>query len=63
MTKCFFCKKNIGLLVFRCRLCLQPYCTHHRIPEDHLCNNILKFKDEVVNTPDAVIDNHNYTKL
>lgn len=59
-TKCYFCKKHTGLLVFRCRLCEQPYCTSHRIPEDHLCADLCKVKEEVIKSPEPLVDNHNY---
>jgi len=36
-TKCWLCKKKVGLLGFRCR-CNYVYCSRHRYSDQHICD-------------------------
>jgi predicted nucleic acid binding AN1-type Zn finger protein len=38
-SKCFTCKKKIGLLGNHCKSCDCYYCNSHRLPEDHKCES------------------------
>lgn len=51
-TRCFSCRSKIGLLEFVCNFCKQKFCTHHRLPEDHICPNLeaAKNKHKELNT-------------
>ena len=46
MTRCFSCQSKIGLLEFICIFCKQKFCTHHRLPEDHICPNLESAKNK-----------------
>lgn len=58
-SRCFACRKKIGLLGYRCKSCDCSYCSNHRIPEDHSCEgnfveearNALKKNNTVVAAP------------
>lgn len=36
-SKCIICKRNIGLLGFKCK-CKNVYCVNHKYPEQHQCS-------------------------
>mmetsp|Transcript_20318 Transcript_20318/g.28498 ORF Transcript_20318/g.28498 Transcript_20318/m.28498 type:complete len:146 (+) Transcript_20318:117-554(+) len=36
-TRCWSCKKKVGLLGFRCR-CNYIFCSHHRYADQHTCS-------------------------
>jgi len=36
-TKCWTCKKRVGLLGFKCK-CSYVYCSKHRYPDQHPCD-------------------------
>lgn len=36
-SRCFACKKKVGLLGVHCKGCDCYYCNSHRLPEDHKC--------------------------
>jgi AN1-type zinc finger protein 5/6 len=38
LSRCFLCRKKIGLLGIRCKGCECFYCNGHRLPEDHKCD-------------------------
>lgn len=38
MTKCFYCKKSIEKIPFRCKYCGMVFCRKHRLPENHACS-------------------------
>lgn len=46
MTKCNKCKKEITDLYFHCRYCNQNFCSEHRLPEDHECEELNKYKEQ-----------------
>jgi hypothetical protein len=37
-SKCFTCRKKIGLLGVRCTGCACSYCNAHRLKEQHSCD-------------------------
>ena len=37
-SRCFICKKKVGLLGYQCKGCDCSYCNGHRLPEDHKCD-------------------------
>ena len=43
--RCMHCKKNVGLLGFKCK-CGKIFCSNHLMPECHNCN--YNFKDEQI---------------
>jgi predicted nucleic acid binding AN1-type Zn finger protein len=48
-SKCYACKKKIGLLGIRCKCCDCSYCNGHRLPEDHKCEgNFVEMAKEVI---------------
>jgi hypothetical protein len=36
-SRCFSCRRKVGLLGHRCR-CNHTYCKVHRLPEEHTCD-------------------------
>lgn len=36
-SRCFLCRKKVGLLGYSCKGCDCSYCNSHRLPEDHKC--------------------------
>jgi hypothetical protein len=44
MGQCQFCKKEVDI-PFVCSYCGQSFCSEHRLPENHLCPALQKFKD------------------
>ena len=37
-SRCFACRKKVGLLGVRCTGCDCSYCNAHRLPEHHHCD-------------------------
>jgi hypothetical protein len=46
MTKCNKCNEDIAELYFHCRRCNKNYCSKHRLPEDHECEELKKYKEQ-----------------
>jgi len=44
MVKCAHCGRNIRELPFRCHFCGKYSCSKHRLPEDHNCFGLEKYK-------------------
>lgn len=44
MTECSRCKRRIREVPFNCRYCHKDYCSNHRLPEDHKCKVLEKYK-------------------
>lgn len=42
---CSKCGKKIGGLPFRCHRCHQNFCSEHRLPEDHNCEPLNRYKE------------------
>lgn len=40
MAACDYCADELSGYPFKCRLCQQPFCGSHRLPESHECINI-----------------------
>lgn len=40
MNKCFLCGKKIDGMPFHCWRCGEKFCPDHRLPEDHLCEEV-----------------------
>jgi predicted nucleic acid binding AN1-type Zn finger protein len=38
------CKKKCGLLAMECKGCKKEFCSTHRLPEDHGCECMEKYK-------------------
>ena len=47
--RCFLeeCKKRPDMLIGNCKQCTECFCTKHRLPEDHKCSNLDKFKNDL----------------
>ncbi|MBU0962567.1 MAG: hypothetical protein KKD48_01540 [Nanoarchaeota archaeon] len=43
--KCSYCKRKIINLPFRCKFCGDYFCSCHRLPEDHNCDGLNKYKN------------------
>ncbi|MFX1572698.1 MAG: AN1-type zinc finger domain-containing protein [Promethearchaeota archaeon] len=46
MPDCYFCKKNIDDIPYRCTFCGMLFCNAHRLPENHNCPFDLKKSSE-----------------
>jgi hypothetical protein len=44
VNKCFFCGKGLEYLPYTCRYCGESYCSEHRLPENHYCKGLKKWK-------------------
>jgi len=44
VSRCWECKKKVGLLGIKCR-CGYTFCSKHRYPEDHRCNFDFKARE------------------
>lgn len=47
MVNCSFCGKKLDYLPFECKFCGKYFCTEHRLPENHACVGLEKYKEEV----------------
>ncbi len=47
MGRCEFCKKKCGLLATECKGCKKEFCNHHRLPEDHKCEQYEEYKQDL----------------
>ena len=47
MAKCKFpnCKNKILSVSLSCNGCKKMYCGKHRLPEDHLCENLSNLRE------------------
>ncbi|MHA1196906.1 MAG: hypothetical protein ACTSSM_12495 [Promethearchaeota archaeon] len=45
MNICFYCKKEIKEIPYRCKYCGMLFCNLHRIPENYLCEYNLRKKE------------------
>ena len=41
------CKRKATLIVGDCKKCSNSFCSHHRLPEDHLCSKFEEMKKEL----------------
>ena len=44
MGQCQLCKKKVEM-PFTCSYCGQTFCSEHRLPENHQCPALPKFRD------------------
>lgn len=44
MVECKKCGKELSGLPFTCRYCGAQFCTDHRLPENHECQGLEKWK-------------------
>ncbi len=42
MVRCHFCHQKIEGMPYTCRRCGQPFCSFHRLPENHNCSGHIK---------------------
>ncbi len=45
MAKCTFCGKT-ETLPFTCKFCGGKFCGEHRLPENHECDGLRRFKEQ-----------------
>ena len=45
-NKCHFCKKKLDEFPFTCKFCGNEFCSDHRLPENHKCIGLEKYKEE-----------------
>ncbi len=53
-NNCEYCGKPINGLPFKCKFCGEHFCYDDRLPEDHECIGLAKFKEKVQNGEDGV---------
>jgi len=47
MPECYFCGEKItGYLPFRCSFCGRYFCSDHRLPENHNCQELEEYRKE-----------------
>lgn len=54
MGKCAYCSAK-ERLPFRCKFCGEQFCGKHRLPENHSCIGLEKFKEESRKEPEKWI--------
>ncbi|MFX1377175.1 MAG: AN1-type zinc finger domain-containing protein [Promethearchaeota archaeon] len=47
MSNCYFCRKKIDTIPYRCTFCGMLFCNIHRIPENHDCPFDLRKPSEI----------------
>jgi hypothetical protein len=43
--KCEYCQKVSDELPYKCKFCSGTFCSDHRLPENHECLGLEKYKD------------------
>jgi hypothetical protein len=43
--ECDYCHKISDELPYRCKFCGETFCSDHRLPENHECIGLEKYKD------------------
>jgi hypothetical protein len=61
MTICSLCGKK-EVMPFTCKFCGNKYCGDHRLPENHECIGLQKFKEERSREPEKWIYEPFHTK-
>ena len=51
MARCSYCGK-VEKMPFRCKFCKGVFCSSHRLPENHECEGLERFKKERLKTPE-----------
>ena len=41
--KCYFCEEEITELPFKCKFCQEFFCSKHRLPEKHDCEELKSY--------------------
>lgn len=54
MTTCFYCGDQ-EIMPFTCKFCGERFCREHRLPENHGCIGLQKFKEERGKEPEKWI--------
>ena len=63
LTRCWTCKRRIGLLGFECR-CKYKFCGKHRYPEKHACTvDHRKRERKRLREENAVLENQKIQKI
>ncbi|RLG14585.1 MAG: hypothetical protein DRN71_02925 [Candidatus Nanohalarchaeota archaeon] len=47
---CAYCHKKFDEYPFTCKFCGNDYCSDHRLPENHECIGLEKYKEKQVNS-------------
>ncbi len=49
-NNCAYCHKKFDEFPFTCKFCGNNYCSDHRLPENHKCAGLEKYKEKQVNS-------------
>ncbi|MCK5698259.1 MAG: hypothetical protein KAH93_00275 [Candidatus Aenigmarchaeota archaeon] len=49
-NNCAYCHKKFSEFPFTCKFCGNDYCSDHRLPENHKCAGLEKYKEKQVNS-------------
>lgn len=49
-NKCSFCHKKLDEFPFTCKFCGNEFCSDHRLPENHECAGLEKYKENQLNS-------------
>lgn len=50
--QCASCSKEPGVFPYSCKFCSNSFCADHRLPENHSCLGLEKWKEENVQKPE-----------
>lgn len=61
MVKCDYCEEDVDI-PFTCKFCQGTFCSEHRLPENHECSGLDKYKDKMKNDLSVVYEPLNKKK-
>ena len=61
-NRCYYCRRKIGLLGFKCTDCRNEYCTSHRHPEEHDCRSFHELIERHIQSLEKQLKSHQTTK-
>lgn len=50
--QCTTCQKGLGVFPYKCKFCSSNYCDEHRLPENHSCVGLKKWKEKSSKRPE-----------
>ncbi|MDP6459280.1 MAG: AN1-type zinc finger protein [Candidatus Hydrothermarchaeota archaeon] len=54
MALCSYCERS-EVMPFKCKFCGEMFCSDHRLPENHECLGLRRFKEERSREPEKWI--------